>query len=361
MRAVKGNVTLNQILTVYNPTNYSTYEDSLRMERNAVFRDKLLQNRSILNLTTSSAIPGEPVGFTYVDLAKRSLNDPDKQIPYKVIYIDYDFIPLYGLTLIAGRNYSVDRGEDEHWRALVVTESTVRELGFASAQEAIEKEIYFMEADWEKWKIIGVVKDYRHESIKSPIYPTIFRLHQNRGQMVYYSMILNPTSAPEEVVSAAEKAWKETWAEKPFQYFFLDEYYDRQFKSEVQFARIFTLFSGIAIFIACLGILGMTLFEANARVKEISIRKVLGATVSNLLALLSRDHIRVICISVLISVPLIWLIATEWLSTYPSRIEIAGEIFLIPTLVIVVMVAVTSFFQTWKATNTNPVNHLRNE
>ncbi|MEX1241917.1 MAG: ABC transporter permease [Cyclobacteriaceae bacterium] len=361
MRTANGNVTLAQILTVYNPTNYSAYEDSLRMERNAVFREKLLQNRSILNLTTSSAIPGEPVGFTYVDLAKRSLNDPDKQIPYKVIYIDYDFIPVYGLGLIAGRNYSVDRGEDEHWQALVVTESTIRELGFASAQEAIDKEIYFMEADWGKWRIIGVVEDYRHESVKSPIYPTIFRLHRNKGQMVYYSMTVNPTSAPEEVVDAAENAWKETWPEKPFEYFFLDEYYDRQFKSEAQFASLFAFFSGIAIFIACLGILGMTLLETNARLKEISIRKVLGASVTSLLALLSRDHIRVISISVLLAIPLIWLTAEEWLSSYPSRIEISWEFFLIPTFVIVVMVAITSSFKTWKATTTNPVNHLRNE
>jgi putative ABC transport system permease protein len=166
MRTTNANINLNQILTVYNPTNYSAYEDSLRKEKNGVFRNKILQNPIIRNLTTSSAIPGEPVGFTYVDLAKRSLNDPDKQIPYKVMYVDYDFIPVFGLKLKAGRNYSEKSGEDTNAQSLIVTESTIHTLGFSSIEEAINKEIYFMEEDWAKWRIVGIVEDYHHESVK---------------------------------------------------------------------------------------------------------------------------------------------------------------------------------------------------
>lgn len=313
MRKVNGNVNLSQILTVYNPTNYSAYEDSLRQEKNSEFRNKLLQNSVVQNLTTSSAIPGEPVGFTYVDLAKRSLSDPDKQIPYKVIYVDYDFLDVFALKLKAGRNYSQDSGEDRNKLSLVVTESTVRELGFASIEEALNKEIYFMEDDWDKWKIIGVVEDYRHESVKNPIYPTIFRLLRNRGQMVYYSILLNNTIHANEAVLATEKAWKEARPEKPFDYFFLNAYYDEQYKSEIHFSRIFAVFSAIAIFISCLGIFGM------------------------------------------------YLTATEWLDTYLINNGISWTAFFVPFVTIIFLIAITSSFQTIKAAQTNPVDNLKHE
>lgn len=361
MREANRNINLGQILTVYNPTNYSAYEDSLRKERNAEFRNKLLQNPVITNLTTSSAIPGESVGFTYVDLAKRSLSDPDKQIPYKVIYIDYDFIPVFGLKLKAGRNYSPDSGEDKNGRSLVVTEGTIHELGFASIEDAINKEIYFMEDAWAKWKIIGIVEDYRHESVKHPIYPTIFRLHQDKGQMVYYSALLNATRHSEEAVAALEKVWKETWPEKPFEYFFLDAYYDQQYKSEIHFSWIFTTFSTIAIGIACLGILGMTMFEANVRLKEFSIRKVLGASVTSLATLLSKNYFKLIILASFIALPVIYFSATAWLKTYPVRVDISWIAFLSPLVIISLLVIFASGFQIIKAAKTNPVDHLKHE
>jgi putative ABC transport system permease protein len=361
MRNISGNFNLSRVLTVYNPTNYSAYEDSLRQEKNEVFRNKLLQNFAVENLTTSSAIPGEPVGFTYVDLAKRSLHDPDKQIPYKVIYIDYDFIPVFGLKLKAGRNYSEKSGEDKNAQSLIVTESAIRELGFSSIEEAINKEIYFMEDDWDKWKIVGIVEDYRHESVKSPVYPTIFRLHQNKGQMVYYSARLNTHSHSEGVVSTVEKAWKETWPEKPFDYFFLDNYYDQQYKAEIHFQRIFTTFSAVAIFIACLGILGMTLFEANTRLKEISIRKVLGASIFSLLTLIMKNYFVLVTVAGLIATPLISLSAAEWLKTYPLHVNVSWIIFLVPLVIIILLITIVSVFQSVKTAKTNPVDHLKYE
>ena len=125
--------------------------------------------------------------------------------------------------------------------------------------------------------------------------------------------------------------------------------------------RIFSVFAGIAVFIGCLGMLGMTLFEANARVKEISIRKVLGASAANLVALLSRDNIRLVLASALISTPLIHYISSEWLSTYPVRIKISPLFFLLPLAAILLVVICTSSFHTIKAANTNPVDHLKNE
>ena len=134
MRSAKMNFSNSGILTIYNSANYTYLEDSLRQPKNDFFRNKLLQIPSVTNLTTSSAIPGEPIGFTYTDLAKRSMSDPDRQIHYKVMYIDYDFIPVFGLEVIAGRNYSPQFSDE--W-CILVTESTVRELGFSSPEESI--------------------------------------------------------------------------------------------------------------------------------------------------------------------------------------------------------------------------------
>jgi putative ABC transport system permease protein len=230
MRSTNLNFDTSNVITIYNPANYTWLEDSLRKSKNDVFRNKLMQIPSVANLTTSSAIPGAPIGFTYTDLAKRQLSDPDRQVHYKVMYIDYDFIPLFGLELVAGRNYSPEYSDVS---CLVLTESAVRELGFSSAAEALNQQIYFQEEeefkdwDWHKWTIIGIVKDYRHESIKTSGNPGIFRLHRNKGQMVYYSIKLENDIDHPNVIPAIEKLWQETWPGKPFDYFFMDQHYDQ--------------------------------------------------------------------------------------------------------------------------------------
>lgn len=358
MRATDRNANLDRIVTVYNATNYSAYEDSLRQEKNAVFRNGLLRHAGIKNLTSSSAIPGEPIGFTYVDLAKRTLNDPDRKIPYKVAYIDYDFIPVFGLKLKAGRNYdqkSADAG------SLVVTESTVRELGFLSASEAIGKEIYFMEDDWDKWTIIGVVEDYHHESVKVPVHPTIFRLHRNQGQMVYYSVQLDSNLPPQDAIATIKHEWNSVWPEKPFDYFFIDEYYDQQFNEEVHFKRTFLCFAAIAILICCLGTVGLTLMNVNLRRKELSIRKVLGATASHLAFLLSKENAESVAWSCMVSIPLTYWVGSLWLSTYPVKADISFRTFAVPLLVIIVLIGLASAFQILRAARSNPADHLKGE
>jgi putative ABC transport system permease protein len=276
--------------------------------------------------------------------------------------VNYDFIPVYGLKLKAGRNYSQNNGEDENWETLILNESAVRKLGFSSPEDAIGEEVQFMVVEkWEKYKIVGVVADYNHEAIKQNIYPTIFFLNHNIGQQVYYSIRFAENSNTHEVVEYIEKSWKEIFPEKQFEYFFLDDYYDQQFKSELHFGRLFASFTAIAIFIACLGILGMTLFETNARLKEISIRKVLGASAASVVALLSKDNVRFMGLSAVLAVPMIYFTATEWLSIYPARIQLSVIHFIAPAGVIVSLVLMTGAFQTLKAAMSNPVDHLKHE
>jgi putative ABC transport system permease protein len=362
MQMTNTKVELDKVISVRNPTAYMNEEQDEKKESFKIFSDHLTRNPAIQAVATSSAIPGAEIGFTYVDMIKRNSGDPFDPTRYKTLFIDYNFIPVYGLKLKAGRNYSDQNGEDENWETLILNESAVRKLGFTSAEEAIGQNVQFMAVEeWESYKIVGVVEDYHHEAIKKDIYPTIFFLNHNIGQQVYYSIRFNENAQTRDVVKYIEESWKEIFPEKQFEYFFLNDYYDQQFKAELHVGRVFALFSTIAIFIACLGILGMTLFETNARLREISIRKVLGASATSMIALLSKDNVRFIILSALVAVPVIYFTANEWLASYPSRIQLSFAYFILPVVFIFGLVVLTAGFQTINAVTSNPVDHLKHE
>ncbi len=371
MKTVDKKFDVNNVVTLRNPTAYSSEEVIEKHSTYRTLENKLMENASVQMVSSSSAIPGTEIGFTYVNLVKRNVNDPYDPTPFKTLFADYNYIPFYGLTLLAGRNFDpprpiqnwIDPWEDENWLTLILNESAIRALGFESSEAAVDQIVEFENfADhFQKHKIIGVVEDYHHEAVKKEIFPMIFSPNYGSFQQVYYSIRLNDRSNPEQALSDIKKSWIAVFPDKPFEYSFLNDYYDQQFKSELYTKRIFTVFAGIAVFIGCLGILGMTLFEASARQKEISIRKVLGASVVSLIGLLSRDNARLVLLSTVIATPLIYFIAREWLSSYPMRIEISSMFFLIPLIIILLLVAATSSFQTIRAANTNPVDHLKNE
>jgi putative ABC transport system permease protein len=371
MRSTDKKFDANNVVTLRNPTAYSSEEV---IEKHIAYRaleNKLLENASVEMVTSSSAIPGTEIGFTYVDLLKRNVNDHFDPTPFKTLFIDYNYIPFYGLKLLAGRNFDPPRQiedwtnpwEDENWLTLILNESAIHALGFSSPEEAVDQIVEFenFEDHFQKHRIIGVIQDYHHEAVKEGVLPMILSPNYGSFQQVYYSIRVNPNTTSRQAISDIENSWKAAFPDKPFDYSFLDTYYDQQFKSELYTMRIFSLFAGIAVFIGCLGILGMTLFEANARVKEISIRKILGASAANLVALLSLDNIRLVVLSSMISMPLTYFIAREWLSTYPLHVGLSPVFFLAPLAVILLMVTVTSLTQTIRAAGTNPTEHLKNE
>ncbi len=371
MQTMDKKFDVNNVVTLRNPTAYSNEEVIEKHNAYQTLENKLMENASVQMVSSSSAIPGTEIGFTYVNLLKRNVNDPYDPIPFKTLFIDYNYIPFYGLKLLAGRNFDPPRPiqnwinpwEDENWLTLILNESAIRALGFKSPEAAVDQIVEFENfADhFQKHRIIGIVEDYHHEAVKKEIFPMIFSPNYGSFQQVYYSIRLNTGSSPEQAVADIKKSWVAAFPDKSFEYSFLDDYYDQQFKSELYTKRIFSVFAGIAIFIGCLGILGMTLFEASARQKEISIRKVLGASVASLIALLSGDNVRLVLFSTVIATPLIYFIAQEWLSGYPMRIDISPMFFLVPLAIILFVTAFTSLFQTIRAANTNPVDHLKNE
>jgi putative ABC transport system permease protein len=370
MRSTNKKIDIEQIISIENPMAYSNEDLFKKYNDFKLLETKLMQNHAISLVSSSSAIPGTEIGFTYVNLIKQNQSDPFDPTPYKTIFVNHNFLSLYGLRLMAGSDFGSPKSKEpwrdpwanDDWTRIILNERATRALGFRSPEEAVNATVEFrLFDDFLKYKIIGVVQDYHHEAIKKEVYPMIFAMNYSTFQQVYFSVKLKSGSNPADVLPYIQKSWKEIFPDRPFQYFFLDDYYDRQFKSEIYFSRIFSMFATIAIFIACLGMLGMTLFEANARVKEISIRKILGASVSSLIALLSRYHLRVVCAAWIISIPVIYFISRQWLSTYPVKIELSPLLFLVPMMLILVMVIISSGFQTVRTALTNPVDHLKNE
>lgn len=371
MQSVDKKFDLDNVVTLRNPTAYSSEEVIEKHTAYRTLENKLMESASVQMVSSSSAIPGTEIGFTYVNLLKRNINDPYDPTRFKTLFVDYNYIPFYGLKLLAGRNFDaprpvqnwIDPWDDENWLTLILNESAIRALGFSSPEEAVDKIVEFenFEDHFQKHRIIGVVEDYHHEAVKKEIYPMILSPNYGSFQQVYYSIRLNPTSSPEQAVDDIRKSWTAAFPDKPFEYSFLDDYYDQQFKSERYTKRIFSVFSGIAVFIGCLGILGITLFEVSARQREISIRKVLGASVASLIGLLSRDNARLILLSAIVATPLIYFVAQKWLSSYPIRIDVSPMFFLMPLAILLLLVAFVSSFQTITAASTNPIDHLKNE
>jgi len=318
----------------------------------------------MVNSTTgSSAIPGMEVEVTFINRVKINPGDPYDPTPYKVLFIDHDYLPFYSLELKAGRNYSVESGDDANWNTVILNETAARALGFTSASDAIDQEFYFhlFGEEFNKFKIVGVVEDYHHQTAKHEIQPTILSLNHRYFQQVFYSVKLARGTNPQEGLALIEQTWKELFPDKPFEYFFQDEYYDRQFKTERKFGAVFSLFTGISMLIASLGIIGMTLYETSSRSKEVSIRKVLGATVANLVGLLSIHYARLIVLSSITCVPVIYFFSSYWLDHYPVRINVSAWFFVAPVVTLVILVAISSGVQTIKAAMANPVDQLNHE
>jgi putative ABC transport system permease protein len=369
MKLLNKGVDLETVIAIRNPTAYSNQELTIKHGEFEIIAHKLSQYPAIRSLASSSAIPGTEIGFNYVNLIKRNLGDPYDATAYKTMFVSSDFISTYNIELLAGQTFSTPINfngespwETENWSSVILNERAIYQLGFKSPEEAVNQEVYFQPFDdFIKCKIIGVIKDYHHEAVKKEVFPTILFHNYATYQQVFYSIGLNAGSNSYAALRQVEKIWKESFPDRPFEYFFLDEYYDRQFKSEVQFQKVFTLFACTAILIACLGVLGMTLFELNTRLKEMSIRKVLGASAIGLVLLLSRTNVRLILISFGLATPLIYFLVKEWLSNYPAKIEFTPVLTFIPLAIVSFMVILVSGIQTIKAASSNPIDHLKNE
>ena len=266
------------------------------------------------------------------------------------LIVDYDFINLYQLNMAAGRGFSKEYGSDSS--AFILNEAAVKELGWGDPQNAIGKGF-----NWDggkEGKIIGVVKDFHFNSLQQKVQPTVMHILPNWFWYGSISVRI-PTADVKTAIRSLETAWNKILPGHPFDYSFVDEDYNRQYKTEQQLSSLSATFSILIIFISCLGLLGLTIVAVSQRTKEIGVRKVLGASVSGIAALLSKDFVKLVLISIVIASPLAWWLMNEWLTDFAYRINIQWWVFVVAGMMAVLIALITVSSQAIKAAIANPV------
>jgi putative ABC transport system permease protein len=273
----------------------------------------------------------------------------------KFIYADHDFVTTYGVQMAAGRNFSRDFSTDTS--SYLLNEAAVKVLGLKKNEDAVGMNFGY---GGSKGKVIGVFRDFHFESMHQKIVPLVMLVPRNGNNYNALSIRISGNNIP-AALAHIEGTWKKFLPETPFQYTFLDENFDKLYDSEQRQGTIFTVFACIAIFIACLGLFGLSAFAITQRIKEIGIRKVLGADTGTIVTLLSKDFLKLVMIAAVIAFPIAWYAMHNWLQDFAYRINIPWWIFLLAGIVAAVVALATISVQAIKAALANPVKSLRTE
>ena len=275
------------------------------------------------------------------------------QVVIKQLQIDPDFIPNYQMELVAGRNFSEDWQRDS--ANFILNEKSVEIIGWANAEEAVGKRMNYGGV---AGRVVGVVKDFHFESLQSEIVPVI--MENNRNRMRFLSIKIEGQNV-RSAVAEIERKYAEFSPNSPIQYNFLNERFDNLYQSESQRSELFTIFSGLAIFLACLGLFGLASFTVAQRGKEISIRKVLGASVNQIVSTLSKEFIILVGVAMLLAAPVGWYFMSDWLDGYAYRIGLGALPFIVAGGIALLIAFVTISMQTFKAAFSNPATRLRED
>ncbi|RYZ50623.1 MAG: FtsX-like permease family protein, partial [Sphingobacteriales bacterium] len=307
--------------------------------------------------TASAYVPG--IEILWTSSFRRKDQNRESFTTMFMTSIDNDFLSSYKIGLVAGRNFDRSFGTDS--MAILLNETAAKTFGFKSPEDALNKEIISGDTPLH---IIGVVKDYHQQGLKRANDPMAFLSVYGRQNELrnlnYYSLKVKATDLP-ATIAGVERQFAQAFPGNPFEYFFLDDFFNQQYKSDQQFGTVFGLFAGLAIFIASLGLLGLISFTVARRTREIGIRKVLGADVSTIVFLLTKDFIRLVLFSIVIAVPFAWYLMTGWLAGFAYRTSIGVGIIVIAGVLALAIALLTVSFQSVKAAFMNPVTSLRSE
>lgn len=352
MRNQSLGVKTDQILVIKFPGKVEDMNTRLEAMKKAIARLPLVHK-----VTFSGAVPGDEVA-TF--LSNRRLNDALKQNRlYEMLPCDPDYIEAYGLQVVAGRGFSEDYGADID--KLVINETSARNLGFANNEEAIGERVA-VECTDTPMQIIGVVKNY-HQQALNKNYTPIMLIHKDQIDWLpqrYISVVIK-SGDPRELVGQIEGIWKQYFADSSYDYFFLDQYFDHQYRQDEVFGIMIGCFTGLAIFISCLGLWVLVMFSCSTRTKEMGIRKILGATRMNLLYQLGKGFITLILIAVVIALPVAWFSMDNWLNHYAFRTGLEWWFFALPVVLMLFISFATVTFQTMKVILSKPARSLRYE
>jgi putative ABC transport system permease protein len=268
--------------------------------------------------------------------------------------VDFDYMRQYKLSLVAGRNFSTAFATDST-QAMIINESAAKDLGYTNPQDAFGRRF---NSYGREGRIIGVMKDFNYYSLHDAISPLGMLIAPNDANLL--SIHVNTAGLP-ATITGIEAAWKKIMPDRPFSYYFEDEFFNRQYQDEDRFGRLFMGFSILAILISCLGLLGLTSYSIVLRTKEVGIRKVLGASVAGIVKLLSGEFLLLVGLALVIAVPLCWFFMNRWLADYYYRIAFPWWLLVLAGGLATLIALLTIGVQSMKAASANPVKSLRSE
>jgi len=348
MRRQQLGVDIQRTLIVEGP---ASPQDSVYKNVFQPFKTTLLQQPAIRSITASTNVMGQEIYWTNGIQPLGKTARPE--ITLYILGIDYDFIPAYSLRLVAGRNFSPQFSTDD--KGALINETAARMMGYPKPADALGEKLV---RGRDTLHIVGITADYHHQGLQKAIDPMLFlNVPDVRS---YYSIKFNSADL-HGTIAAIKRGWESHFPNDPFNYFFLDESFNQQYKADTRFGEVFGLFATIAILIACFGLLGLSAYNVLQRTKEIGIRKVLGASSQSLVVLLSRDFANLVLFSLLIAVPLTWWVMHSWLQDFAYRIDIQWWTFALGGLAALLIALTTVGIQAARAAMCNPVKSLRSE
>ncbi len=316
------------------------------------FRQAISTIPSVKATALSGSVPGSgnPGAYSEIQNSKGEMQIANLDL----YFVDFDYIPVFGIKMLAGRPFSRSFMTDTT-QSMILNESGLKAFGYRTPQEAIGRRF----RQWgREGMIIGVMKDFHFGSMQEEIRPLSMRIEPDGCQLVTAN--ISGTNVP-ATIAAIEKKWNELIPTRPFSYFFLDEFFDRQYKDQDRFGKLFLNFAVLAIIISCLGLLGLASYSTLQRTREIGIRKVLGASVPGIVNLLSKEFLVLVAVSVLIASPMAWWVMHTWLQDFHYRTDIVWWIFILAAIIAAVIAILTVSFQAIRAAVANPVVSLRAE
>jgi putative ABC transport system permease protein len=274
-------------------------------------------------------------------------------------WVDESFLQTMEIKPVAGRLFSKDFPSDTASR-MILNEEAIKQLGFASPQDAIGRKVSF---DWRgqtiSWTVIGVVKNFHFEDLHVAIAPYSFQL--NNQSNYNYLVVHAKAAGMSSLLQSLKASWHRLDPNEPFEYSFIDQDFQKNYEAESRLSSIVSYFTIVAILISCLGLFGLATFSAEQRIKEIGVRKVLGASVINIVSLLSKDFLKLVIISVIIASPIAYYVMNKWLRDFAYRIPVNWKVFVVTAIIALMIALVTICFQAIRAAISNPVKSLKTE
>ncbi len=341
---------LNDVVVIKGPNHTDEDSDSLINNHYNQFIDGLQKQSGVINVTSGATTPGERI---YDAIPVRLSDNSRKNAQsFNYTWVGYDFFSTFNIVILAGRSF--DPALD-NYSSIMINTSAATKLGFDNPNDAVGAQLVI--GSKAKRIVVGVYQDFRQESIHREISPMVIDL--SLAPVIYFAFKHEGTNR--SVIEAAEYLFAELYPRDPFDYYFLDEFYNRQYAKDQQVASISSLFSGLAIIISCLGLFGMTSFNVVQRTKEIGIRKVLGADLIGIIRLLSTEYVLLVLVSCIVALPLSSILMKEWLNVFSEHIDINALLLILPGIFVLLLAFLTTSLIVIRVANANPINSLRSE